>query len=98
MEGGGQCLIVTDYPGSYEWGCQHVDKLLMDLGVDFTFPNDVTIGPGLQIYENIAIDPSTYQVQEMHGFYAGRFEVGDSAKSLVMNDDGYTVVCRSPII
>ncbi len=95
VNGGGVCAILIDWPGSHP-NTASLDKLLMDLGVDFSCPNDMTEETNYTTTD-ITDDPITQGVNVINGWWWGRFEVTGDAVSIVRSQGGQTIVCKSPI-
>jgi len=96
LDGGGIVIILLDYPGCYtDEGYNTVDKLLVDLGAQFSIQHREEIS-GQYVFTDITSDPITAGVEEWYGSLAGLFDVFGDGISLIRADDGRTTVCKSP--
>jgi len=95
VNGGGTCAILIDFPYAYSYGSESLDKLIADLGLDFSCPNDLTY-ESMYHATDISDDPITKDVEVIHGWYWGRFNIVGNAVSIVRYE-GNTIVCKSPI-
>jgi len=99
VNGGGICILLTDFPGSYDpyGGTEVVDRLIEDLGLHFTFPNDQDTGPGYYTWFDISPSPETAGVSSIYGGWAGHFLMYGEAVSLIRSPGGYDVLVTTPI-
>jgi len=98
VDNGGVLMIMTERLVGYsENGTYLPDKLIEDLGLQFTFVNDGLLNGEFGMYTDFTVDPVTLGVTEVRGWGAGRFEVFGEGVSLMRNDEGYTVLCKSPM-
>ncbi len=96
VNGGGIVVILIEYSGAYN-DTVILDKLIDDLGVDFSCPT-IPVDPyGQYAVDDFTEDPITEGLTKLCGSAAGCFDIAGDAVSLVRNDEGLTLICKSPI-
>ncbi|HEX9745927.1 MAG TPA: hypothetical protein VGB30_10925 [bacterium] len=96
VNNGGIVIILVDNTAVHPSGSTgNIDALLLDLGVDFTFPNDQNISDP---YTDITSDPVTTGVTQLNANVGGHWGVAGTAVSLVRDSTyGLTAIVKGPI-